>query len=257
MLWAGMFLCNCSSVYGKPPQKLGRPLRVAYFVPSDCVPEQNYAARLDRVMTHIQAFYRNGMRANGLTPMTFNLNRGDANELDILVVKGRDQKASYNRDSAEKIRAELRAAFSNGGLDFEQEVVVVFQVLLDRQPGKTTEIGPFKGGGNGYKGSALVYDDIRLDAALLSSKQQDTFSAPGKTIGDFNSGYIGGTAHELGHAFGIGHDAERPTMQARLGRSLMGRGNHDYGEELRGKSKGAFLSVASALPLSVHPLFTH
>jgi hypothetical protein len=35
----------------------------------------------------------------------------------------------------------------------------------------------------------------------------------------------------------------------------MGRGNHDYGEELRGKSRGAFLSAASALPLSVHPLF--
>jgi hypothetical protein len=36
----------------------------------------------------------------------------------------------------------------------------------------------------------------------------------------------------------------------------MGVGNQTYGQELRGEGKGAFLSAASALPLSVHPLFT-
>lgn len=232
-------------------------LRVAYFTPADRKPEQGFAQRLDRVMTSIQMFYRNGMRVNGLGPMTFKLDRDKQKQLNIIMVKGRKPTNGYNRNSKNEIRQELREGFKKTGLDFEHEVVIVFQALLQRGPSKTLEIGPFTGGGNGYKGSALVYDDIRLDASLLSSKRPDPYSEPGKTLGGFNTGYIGGAAHELGHAFGIGHDAERPGMTARFGRSLMERGNHDYGEELRGKSRGAFLSAASALPLSVHPLFTH
>ncbi len=36
----------------------------------------------------------------------------------------------------------------------------------------------------------------------------------------------------------------------------MGNGNRTYGEELRGEGKGSFLSLASALRLASHPLFT-
>ncbi|MCD0459984.1 hypothetical protein, partial [Roseiconus lacunae] len=201
-------------------------------------------------------FYRNGMRKNGLGPMTFDLERDARKQLRIVMVKGQKPLSGYSRESKDAIRDEVRQTFANVGLDFDREVVIIFQALLQRKPAETIEIGPFTGGGNGFKGSALVYDDVRLDAALLSSNRPDPFSKPGVTLGDFNSGYIGGAAHELGHAFGIGHDAERPSLTARIGRSLMGRGNHDFGEELRGKSRGAFLSAASALPLSVHPLFS-
>jgi len=243
-------------VGAKPAADTGRPLRVAYFVPADREPEPNYLARLDRVMTSIQTFYRNGMRANGYGPTTFRLDRAADNQLNLIMVKGKEPFQAYDREAKDRIRKEVREEFARQGLDFEREVVVVFQALLLRAPGQTTEIGPFIGGGNGYKGSALVYDDMRLDAALLGSNQPDGFSTGGKTIGDFNTGYIGGTAHELGHAFGLGHDAERTMLRQRLGRSLMGRGNHDYGKELRGKGPGAFLSPASAFALSLHPLFT-
>lgn len=234
----------------------GRPLRVAYFVPADREPEPDYPARLDRVMTHIQAFYRHGMKANGHGPMTFRLERTANNQLNIIVVKGKDMSRAYDRESRDRIRQEVREEFARQGLDFEREVVVIFQTLLLREPGQTTEIGPFVGGGNGNKGSALVFDDVRLDAAALGSNQLDPFWKDGKTIGDFNTRYIGGIAHELGHAFGLGHDAERPMLRQRFGRSLMGRGNNHYGKELRGKGPGAFLTAASALPLTFHPLFT-
>ncbi len=233
-----------------------RPLRIAYFVPTDREPEADYLPRIDRVMTHIQNFYRTGMRANNFGPMTFEVDRAKNKQLNLIMVRGAEPTSGYGRDSQNKVREEVKKAFATLDLDFDKEVVLIFQVLLVREPGTTTEMGGFKGGGDGYKGSAVVFDDIRLDAAFLSSKQPDPYKQ-GKTIGDLNTGYIGGTAHELGHAFGLAHDAERPMMQKRYGRSLMGRGTHTYGEELRGESPGAFLSAASAAALSLHPLFTH
>ena len=130
----------------------------------------------------------------------------------------------------------------------------MFSNLLVPENGTLREFGPFIGGGNGVKGSALVYDSPQMDVRFHVSNQPDPFT-PGKSLGDFNSRYIGGAAHELGHAFGLAHDAESERGRSKLGKSLMGRGNHDYGEELRGKSRGAFLSAASAFPLSLHPLF--
>src|SRR5262249_29158301 len=65
-----------------------------------------------------------------------------------------------------------------------------------------------------------------------------------------------GVAHELGHALGLPHERERPPETSRRGTSVMGAGNHTYGQELRNEGRGTFLTAAAALPLSVHPLFT-
>ncbi len=233
-----------------------RPLRVAYFAPSDVEPHADYAQRLTRVMLNIQEFYRDGMRKNGFGNLTFPLSLAEDGTVQIVVVKGERPLLVYHRNSKDTknaIREEVGREFSKQGLDFDREVVIVFQALLQVEPNKTTEIGPFIGGGNWFKGSALVYDDPRLDPQYLSSNQPDPHAEGGKTLGDFNTGYIGGAAHELGHAFGIGHDAESELVRPRMGRSLMGRGNHDYGEELRGKNRGVFLSAASAFPTRCIP----
>jgi len=66
--------------------------------------------------------------------------------------------------------------------------------------------------------------------------------------------FIGGIAHELGHAFALPHCGERWDERA-LGTSLMGGGNHTYGEERRGEGKGSFLTMASAMRLAARPLF--
>jgi hypothetical protein len=49
-------------------------------------------------------------------------------------------------------------------------VLVIFQVLLERQGDKTIEIGSYVGAGDHYSGTAWFYDDEKLDPGLLGSK---------------------------------------------------------------------------------------
>jgi hypothetical protein len=67
---------------------------------------------------------------------------------------------------------------------------------------------------------------------------------------------MGGAAHELGHALGLPHDHEQKTVGNLLGSSLMGSGNRTYHDELRGQDKGSFLTLADALRLASHPMFS-
>ncbi len=74
------------------------------------------------------------------------------------------------------------------------------------------------------------------------------------SLGKHTTIFLGGIAHELGHALMLPHCGERWDEKA-LGTSLMGGGNHTYREELRGEGKGSFLTMASAMRLASNPLF--
>ncbi|MEO8496779.1 MAG: hypothetical protein ABI614_17050, partial [Planctomycetota bacterium] len=92
-----------------------RPLRVAYFAPSDVEPHKNYAQRLTRVMLNIQAFYRDGMRKNGFGNLTFPLSLAEDGTVQIVVVKGEKPLLAYNRDSKDTkndIREEVGREFA-------------------------------------------------------------------------------------------------------------------------------------------------
>ena len=250
--WLAPFLmCACSAVAEGPV------LRTVYFIPTDRKPEPDFQARLDRVMTEVQRFYKNGMEQNGYAGMGFALDRDEKGALRILEVNGQLPMREYGRNDSGKVRREVKDALAKQGVDIDRETIVIFQLLLAWQDGKATEIGPFVGAGTPRYGTAWVYDDARLDAALLASKEPGGYYNHNPcSLGQFNTHYIGGVAHELGHAFGLPHDCQREAETAAKGNSLMGSGNHVYGRDLRGQGKGAFLSEASALPLSLHPLFT-
>jgi hypothetical protein len=239
-------------------QEAAGVLRMVYFIPSDRRPEPDYHARLDRVMSEVQRFYASGMEQNGYAGMGFRLDRDASGALHIFEVNGKHPMREYGRNDSGKVRREVKEALAAQGLDIDKEVVVLFQLLLDWQDGKATELGPYVGAGGaryGY-GTAWVYDDAKLDAALLPSKDPGGYYHGPCSLGQFNTHYIGGIAHELGHAFGLPHDCQTAADYGAKGNSLMGSGNHTYGKDTRGEGRGTFLSAASALPLSVHPLFT-
>lgn len=235
----------------------GRPrLRVVYFIPTDREPEPDYRERIDRVMAEVQTFYRQGMKENGYGPMTFELDRDSDGRLNIYHVRAKGPMAEYGRNDAGKVRREVKESLAGQGIDVDRETIVIFQLLLKWEGEKAIEVGPYVGGGGPRSGTAWVYDDRRLDARLLDAREPGGYYNGPCSLGKFNTHYIGGVAHELGHAFGLPHDCERDSERPTRGRSLMGGGNHTYGLERRGEGKGTFLSAASALPLSVHPLFT-
>ena len=75
------------------------------------------------------------------------------------------------------------------------------------------------------------------------------------TLGRFNTVYIGGTIHELGHGLSLPHNLAT-IKESIYGTALMGAGNYTYRKEWRKQGKGSFLTHSSALRLLVHPLFS-
>ncbi|MFT5123023.1 MAG: hypothetical protein ACI9TH_004291 [Kiritimatiellia bacterium] len=72
----------------------------------------------------------------------------------------------------------------------------------------------------------------------------------------FNSWYIGGIAHELGHGIGLPHNNGTPEEKSWAGTSLMGGGNHTYRAEVWGGKNPSFLSQSCALRLVSSPRLT-
>lgn len=227
------------------------PLLIAYFVPSDRAPIAGYADRLDRVMIEVQGFYRKGMEAAGYGPLTFDLPRDKAGNLEIQAVRGKEPMHAYGREDSSKVRAEVAAALEEKGVQVNDRTLVIFEALLEWRDGRAIEVGPYVGSGGHLAGTAWVYDDPLMDPRQLGSKNPGGYYGGPCTVGAFNSHYIGGVAHELGHALGLPHVAG-PRSNPR--HSLMGDGNHTYGEELRGEGAGTYLHPASAMLLvKCHP----
>ena len=96
------------------------PIRIAYFVPSDRQPIEGYVERLDRVMTEVQRFYRDGMEAAGYGPKTFRLDRDQHGRLRVDLVRGQHPMRTYGRDASGKVRDEVKAALARQGIDVDR-----------------------------------------------------------------------------------------------------------------------------------------
>lgn len=251
--------------YHQPaPTPTSRKLHVVYFTPSDRDPEPRYRERLDAIMEDIRGFYRDGMERAGFGPKTFDLARDAEGRLILHVAKGKEPERNYQKSDAEKVLAACRPVLKAAGISLERETVLVFCNLAtwDEKARVFSHHSPYYGlsyGGASDQTRGLCFaldsviqnlEDVPKKSPILNDDEYGDMS-----LGKFNTIFIGGIAHEMGHAFSLPHCGERWDEKPR-GTSLMGVGNHTYREERRDDGPGSFLTMASAMRLVSRPLFS-
>jgi hypothetical protein len=240
----------------------GAFVRVVYFHAADREPLPDFAARLDRSLTDISAFYREGMEQRfGVKTGGLPFERKDG-KLVIHVVRGQQPAAHYNYNSGDETWSEVREALA-GKFDPERDYVLIFYGLCEREAdGRFVFNAPYYGAGwsNHRHGLCHVADCDLLDPPLLTQKdvpfvfKEHAYDRMKMTVAKFNSWYLGGLAHELGHGLGFPHDNGGPAEAP--GVALMGGGNLHYRENLWGGQSPSYLSLATALRFAAHPLIT-
>ena len=238
-----------------------KPLRVIYFHAKDRKPLKNHIERWDGILSDIQNFYRAEMGKLGYGEVTITLEKENG-KLKLHEVRGKEKDESYNYKSGSKIRGEVFEALRAKGLNPDKETLLIVCGLSKTEDKKVTIYSPYYGmGANHTRGICftadmewLSVDGLRPDPDKITLQVKEHRGYEPFTLGRFNTVYIGGTIHELGHGLSLPHNLANKE-ESKRGTALMGAGNYTYRKEWRNQGKGSFLTHSSALRLLVHPLF--
>ncbi|HRA89803.1 MAG TPA: glycosyl hydrolase family 98, partial [Planctomycetaceae bacterium] len=240
------------------PEPAERFLHLVCWTPSDRDFPGDYQSRLTRIMEHIQGFYAGQMEHYGMPNRSIRLTY-DGKHVLLHTIRGEHPTDHYARESGSEIRRECLPVLKEAGIDADNEIIFLLCNLAnwDAEKLRFTHNSPYYAGGSFRSGTAWQLDSPELDSRNLKLKQPmiDDGQYGHISLGKHNSIFIGGMAHELGHALGLPHCTARPDESLK-GEALMGSGNRTYGDELRGEGKGSFLTLAHALRLASHPQFS-
>ena len=236
-------------------------IRVVYFHPADRPPLPDWRARAGRILADVSGFYRDGMDRLGAgpTPLPFEC---DPDGFVIHRVRGQHSADQYDYDSGDATEREVRDALSPD-IDLDRAYLLILHGLSHQEEdGRYVFNAPYYGRGDQRSGLCHAADCELLDPELLTATDRTMvytehyYPRKKQSLAEFNTWYLGGIAHELGHGLGLPHDAGCPWERSWSQASLMGMGNHHYRSDRWGGSTPAYLSQATALRLLSHPTFT-
>jgi hypothetical protein len=182
-----------------------RNLAVVYFIPSDLDTVSNWKKRLSDVMLYAQNWYGNAMQAAGYGFKTFGLAQdGSTGRAQIILIRANSPKATYGTSSG-AYQTEVDAYFaSHPGVKTSNHVLVLvpsfgYDNNSTEGPQPLEGVQPF----NGYGRYCFAEDNVYMNMALKGVMN------PGRN--NFAK-WVGGTMHELGHAFNAPHDRQRASQ---------------------------------------------
>lgn len=236
-------------------------LRVVYFTPKDREPAKDFQKRWDGILLDFEKFFSVQMARAGFGNKTIALEK-EGEHVKLHIVKGNsNDDGTYSYKTGGLIRKEVKEALAKRGINMDEETVLIVNNLSKTSPGKVEIYSPFYGQGANHKyGICHVMDceflsieGLRDTKTKIQVKEHGDFKP--FTMAKFNTTYIGGAIHELGHGLSLPHN-KATSEEKHLGTALMGAGNYTYRQEWRNEGKGSFLTFAHALRLATHPLFS-
>ena len=152
-----------------------RTVRIIYFLANDRAPEQDIDAKLNTLIKRIQKFYADEMERHGFGRKTFALETDEHGNAVVHHVNGEFASSHYPGYAAvQDIRLEISKQFH-----LPQNIYLI-----------VADYGSAEGGAGGQQGTRGGYAFITTNGDWYDTGSHSFTLA----------------AHELGHAFGLGHD---------------------------------------------------
>ncbi len=214
-------------------------LNIVYFHGCDVEPAKDHERRLSELFTYVQQFYGKAMQRNGFGARSFGLSMLPNGNVDIITIKGKLPHKEYPYSGGHnKVREEMNAYFAAHPEKLRSgHTFILMPTWLDGEFSNENPGGvPYYGVGK----TAFAMDYADFDLQYLGD---DT------PKGRLLTKYLGGLAHELGHALNLPHNNGTPEQNKAMGTPLMNAGNYTFG------MKPTYLTKASCKILDTSETF--